>query len=197
MVVVLAAAAIGVVALQAPSALACPPMPNYNPIRDSDVVVLGRLEDSSGDTAASDTSRFDVSKVYKGDVPSKIDLRYVPPAGEHEAHLCEVHISDGWNLLALDLDAASGAYEPSLYGTMPIGPELEGEIYVQSISWLNAVGSGQLGFDANGHPPSAAQEESAEHDKDTPWAVVLPLAFGIPLAVLLIPAYLRRRSAGQ
>jgi hypothetical protein len=44
-----------------------------------------------------------------------------------------------------------------------------------------------------------AQEEPAEDEatEDTPWAVVLPLAFGIPLAVLLLPAFLRKRSLGH
>ncbi|MEX1195654.1 MAG: hypothetical protein WED85_11400 [Dehalococcoidia bacterium] len=39
----------------------------------------------------------------------------------------------------------------------------------------------------------------ADHaeEKDTPWAVVLPLALIIPLATLLVPAFLRRRSAGH
>jgi hypothetical protein len=33
--------------------------------------------------------------------------------------------------------------------------------------------------------------------KDTPWAVILPLAFGIPLAVLVVPAFLRRGGGGH
>ncbi|MEX0682858.1 MAG: hypothetical protein WD904_00095 [Dehalococcoidia bacterium] len=41
-----------------------------------------------------------------------------------------------------------------------------------------------------------AQADS-DHEKDTPWAVVLPLAFAIPLATLLLPTFLRKRSGGH
>jgi hypothetical protein len=36
-----------------------------------------------------------------------------------------------------------------------------------------------------------------DHTEDTPWAVILPLAFGIPLAVLVVPAFLRRGGGGH
>ena len=43
-----------------------------------------------------------------------------------------------------------------------------------------------------GDTPS--HDEPAEHTESTPWAVILPLAFAIPLAVLFVPALLRRRG---
>lgn len=42
----------------------------------------------------------------------------------------------------------------------------------------------------------AQTDDSEANDKDTPWAVVLPLAFAIPLAVLLVPAFLSKRTPG-
>jgi hypothetical protein len=48
-----------------------------------------------------------------------------------------------------------------------------------------------------GEESEPKQPESEEHDKDTPWAVVLPLSFAIPLAVLFLPALLRRRTPGH
>ena len=51
--------------------------------------------------------------------------------------------------------------------------------------------------DASGGDGLAAQpgeSEPAEGDKSTPWAVILPIAFAIPLAVLIVPALLRRRG---
>ena len=66
---------------------------------------------------------------------------------------------------------------------------------------------GNPGYDASvaevasitgpGQPPDEAppQDEPAEpDDKDTPWAIVLPIAFAIPLAVLVVPALIRRRG---
>ncbi len=38
------------------------------------------------------------------------------------------------------------------------------------------------------------QDEPAEPNESTPWAVILPIAFAIPLAVLVVPALLRRRG---
>ncbi len=38
------------------------------------------------------------------------------------------------------------------------------------------------------------QDGPTEHTESTPWAVILPLAFAIPLAVLIVPALLRRRG---
>lgn len=52
----------------------------------------------------------------------------------------------------------------------------------------------------DGAPPQASppQEEPEapedERDESTPWVIILPLAFAIPLAVLVIPALIRRRG---
>lgn len=43
-------------------------------------------------------------------------------------------------------------------------------------------------------PPEEPEAPEDDHTESTPWAVVLPLAFAIPLAVLVIPAFLRRRG---
>ena len=53
------------------------------------------------------------------------------------------------------------------------------------------------GEDGDAPQDVTSQEEAEEHDEDASWAVILPLAFGIPLATLLLQALLRRRSAGS
>ena len=45
-----------------------------------------------------------------------------------------------------------------------------------------------------GQPPDGSPQEGDDHTEDTPWAIILPLAFAIPLAVLFVPALLRRRG---
>jgi hypothetical protein len=50
-----------------------------------------------------------------------------------------------------------------------------------------------------GHTPGGVPPQGAvpEGEKDPPWAVILPLAFGIPLATLLVPVFFRRGGAGH
>ncbi len=54
--------------------------------------------------------------------------------------------------------------------------------------------------DSGGDGPAAQpgeappQDEPAEPTASTPWAIILPIAFAIPLAVLVVPALLRRRA---
>jgi len=54
--------------------------------------------------------------------------------------------------------------------------------------------------DSGGDGPAAQpgeappKDEPAEPGASTPWAVILPIAFAIPLAVLVVPALIRRRT---
>jgi hypothetical protein len=61
------------------------------------------------------------------------------------------------------------------------------------------AGGGQPDPDAPlPHPGNVSRQEVPDDaSKDTPWAIVLPLAFAIPLAVLFVPAFLRKRSPGH
>ena len=52
-------------------------------------------------------------------------------------------------------------------------------------------GGDGLGSQPGDTPP---QEEPAEPGASTPWAIILPIAFAIPLAVLVVPALIRRRG---
>ncbi len=69
----------------------------------------------------------------------------------------------------------------------------------ETIAAIEAVtGPGQAPEASQAPEVSPPQEEPEspedEHTESTPWAVILPIAFAIPLAVLFIPAILRRRG---
>ncbi len=58
------------------------------------------------------------------------------------------------------------------------------------------VSSEDSGGDVPAAQPGEAppQDEPAEPNESTPWAIILPIAFAIPLAVLVVPALLLRRG---
>jgi hypothetical protein len=70
--------------------------------------------------------------------------------------------------------------------TMPEGDT--GTVYAATVAGVDAPA-------ADG--TSITQDAETDDEKDTPWAVVLPIAFAIPLATLLVPAFLRKRTAGH
>ena len=195
-------------ALDAPAALACTPDPDYNPVRDSDVVVLGRVSHWSEAEYGRFDSQYDpirlevqVSRVFKGDVPQTLDL-YEGRSLSREGGMngwfgssgtCGAFNSDPagqWFIFAL---GSGGSYDPSLFNTFHIGETLEGSQYENALAWLARHGEGQPGFDLDGRSPGTVAPQE-EHTKDTPWAIILPIAFAIPLAVLVVPAFLRRRG---
>ena len=155
--------------LRTPSAvLACLPDPNYDPWSDSTVIVLGQVV-GQYDAAYNVTAwNFEVSHVLKGDSPETIGLR--PGLTD-----CDVAVHEGdWYILAIHSDTLPGSFRPTQGKVFGIGDPRGSEEAVGT-SWL----------------------EEHTQDEGTPWAVILPLALGIPLATLLIPALLRRRSAGH
>ena len=192
-------------ALGVPAALACTPDPDYNPVRDSDIVVLGRVSHWVAAEYGKFDSQYDpirlevhVSRVFKGEVPQTLDL-YEGRSLRREGGVngwfgysgtCGAFNSDPagqWFIFAL---GSGGSYDPSIFNTFRIGEALDGSQYESALAWLARHGEGQPGFNLDGYPPGTVPPQ----DESTPWAVVLPLAFAIPLAVLFVPAFLRRRA---
>ncbi|MCH8052264.1 MAG: hypothetical protein IIC86_09630 [Chloroflexi bacterium] len=80
---------------------------------------------------------------------------------------------------------------------VPVSPDDSGGTVVEEappedvpVSPEDSAGDGPAS--QPGDTPS--HDEPTDHTESTPWAVVLPLAFAIPLAVLFVPAFLRRRA---
>ncbi len=160
-------------------------------VQSSDVVAVGTVlsvyEDQtagSGDGMFADVDGLvRVSTYYKGSGPSEIAVDDPPSGGT-----CGVIGSDSVGPEAvLFLELSGGEYGTSLCaGTQFYGDD---GVSAQVIAGIEAVTG--PGVAPEGPPP---QDEPAEHAEGTPWEIVLPLAFAIPLAVLFVPAFVRRRG---
>ncbi len=162
-------------------------------VHAADVVAIGTLVslyedetiDGLGGGMLVDTDGvFAIDTYYKGSGPSEIAVDDPPDGGT-----CGFVSSDSIGQEAvLFLELSDGDYVTHLCAGSHFisGDE---DFRAETIAGIEAVtGPGQPPV---GSPP---QDEPTEGDKSTPWAVVLPLAFAIPLAVLVIPAFLRRRG---
>jgi hypothetical protein len=154
-------------------ALACPvPPPEEQVLASAGLVFTGEVDRVDGEFV-----RFVVREYFKGDGPSDLRVRWVgadvravdlPGLWNGDEHIVVVHLDDEGNYTTSD--CTNGTPRTSASVEALTGP---------------------------GHPPQTTQGEAGENDKDTPWAVVLPLAFAIPLATLLVPAFLARRRGGH
>jgi hypothetical protein len=92
--------------------------------------------------------------------------------------------TDKWVILGLYEDQF-GRYYPSIFGSFFIGPEAEGPEYQEAVAELASE------LPADGGPPAQEQENDDEEEhKDVPWVPIVILAIIVPLAVLLVPAFL-------
>ena len=159
-------------------------------VHAADVVAIGTLvslyEDETIDgLGIVDTDGvFAIDTYYKGSGPSEIAVDDPPDGGT-----CGFVSGDSIGQEAvLFLELSDGDYVTHLCAGSNFisGDE---DFRAETIAAIEAVtGPGQPPV---GSPP---QDEPTEGDKSTPWAVILPLAFAIPLAVLIIPAFFRRRG---
>jgi len=211
--------------LDSNTALACSVGENFDPVASSEVIVEGRItgwediedaiewnpktdendpSDNENYYGPYDAIRFDleVQRVLKGDVHERIALvsgnTLQTFRGERlwvgSSGACGAFNDDPtgkWVVLGLHMDQ-HGRYTPSLPLTFFVGDAPMGDRYAERMDMIETVTG--PGGPPKGLPP---QPDAEEHEKDTPWAVVLPLAFAIPVAVLLIPAFLRKRTAGH
>ncbi len=181
-------------------ACSCAPTTVEERVERSDVVAIGTVislyedettDGSGGGFIVDMDGVVSVDTYYKGSGPPEI-------AVDDPAHggTCGIIGPDTVGLDAvLFLNLSDGAYVTGLcHGSRFFD---EGSSPALIIADIEAVtGPGQP---PEGPPPQASPppEEPAEHTESTPWAIVLPLAFAIPLAVLFVPAFLHRRRGGH
>ncbi len=134
-----------------------------------------------------------VSAYYKGSGPSEIAVDDPPDGGT-----CGIIGDDSVGREAvLFLELSDGEYLTHLCAGSQIIYGDEG-VLAGTIAAIEAVtGPGQPPDDSPPQaspPPEEPEAPEEEHTESTPWAIILPLAFAIPLAVLVVPAILRRRG---
>ncbi len=170
-------------------------------VQSADVVAIGTVvsvyedqetvDSGDGEIGISDTDGvFAVNTYYKGTGPAEIAVDDPPDGGT-----CGFVSSDSVGREAvLFLELSDGEYLTHLcVGSGFISGDED--FRAEMIAGIEAVtGPGRA---PEGPPPQASppQEDlDGDHTVSTPWAVVLPIAFAIPLAVLVVPAFLRRRG---
>jgi len=166
-------------------------------VESADVVAIGTVVSLYEDETIDGLGLVDidgvvsVSTYYKGSGPSEI-------AVDDPAHggVCGIIGPESVGREAmLFLNLSDDVYVTGLcHGTQFFSAEGSGR--AQIVADIEAVtGPGQAPEDPppQASPPSEDPESpEEEHTEDTPWAVILPIAFAIPLAVLIVPALLRR-----
>ncbi|HEY5624987.1 MAG TPA: hypothetical protein VIT93_00710 [Dehalococcoidia bacterium] len=127
---------------------------------------------------------FSVDRYYKGSGPAEVSV--TDPVGEGACSYFPDGGSGGGTYLVFAREVEDG-YATSLCS----GNAAQGTpSYDAAVAEVTSItGPGQ--------PPDGSLQEEADHTEDTPWAIILPLAFAIPLAVLFIPAFLRRRGGSH
>ena len=187
-------------------ACSCAPTTVEERVLSADVVAIGTLtslyEDrmtvpfKDGEIGIVDADGvFAIDTYYKGSGPSDIAVDDPPDGGT-----CGFVSSDSVGREAvLFLELSDGEYVTHIcagshfiYGDQ--------DFRAETIAGIEAVtGPGQP---PDGPPQASPPQEEPESPEDehavsTPWAVILPIAFAIPLAVLFVPAFLRRRGGGH
>jgi len=165
-------------------------------VKGADVVAIGTVisvyEDAEtvdsrdGAVDIPDTDAvFAINTYFGGTGPAEIAVDDPPDGGT-----CGFVSSDSVGREAvLFLELSEGEYLTHIcVGSGFFGDE---DFRAETIAAIEAVtGPGH----APEYPVLGWLPPEQEYTEDTPWAVVLPLAFAIPLAVLVVPALLRRRG---
>ena len=168
------------------------------------LVVEGVIAPGQGDVA-TERIRFQPEVLYLGDVSGKIELNQTREQTLYYADSNALSILGGdcsylligepGDRYVLFLRAVeNGTYAPAGCASFALG-EIEAlphQSLQQRYDAIKLISGG--GIVVGEAPP---EDAPTEHTEDTPWAVVLPLAFAIPLAVLLVPALLRRRGGSH
>ena len=159
------------------TAHACPLIFIDQQVESSELVFTGAVRTIDGENLL-----FDVERYFKGSGPSGVSVHWVK-TDELSATIPEHWKQSGTEVLVFAYQESDGAYyTTSCSGNRPVDLQILGTAEAEALT-------------GPGHAPEtvAPHDEPAE-DASTPWAIILPLAFAIPLAVLLVPSFLRRRS---
>jgi len=154
-------------------AYACPWVPTEQLVEGSALVFVGTIDEVDGEFV-----RFGVNRYLKGGGSSDVTIQWFAVDGRPSEL---PHLWLGANRVIFAYLGPDGAYATT---------DCWGDMAAASITNVEAITG--PGVPPDGAPP---QEEPAEPDgASTPWAIILPIAFAIPLAVLIVPALLRRRG---
>ncbi len=171
-------------------ACSCAPQTVEEQVAAADIVAVGTLVSLYEDETIDGMGLVDmdgvvsVSTYYKGSGPSEI-------AVDDPAHggVCGIIGEDSVGRDAvMYLELRDGEYLTHLCAGSQINYG-DKDFLAGTIAAIEAVTG--PGIPPNEAPP---QDDPADHTESTPWAIILPLAFAIPLAVLVVPAFLRRRG---
>ena len=168
-------------------------------VQHADVVAIGTavslLEDPEtvdtrdGVTEVPDTDAvFLIAEYYKGTGAAEIAVND-PPSGGTCGFIDENSVGQE---AVLFLVAGSGEYGTNICAgsNFLFDDEALRATLISSIESVTGPGRPP----APPPPPAAPAPPADEHTEDTPWAIILPLSFAIPLAVLFIPAFVGRRG---
>ncbi len=146
-------------------------------VDQSQLVFVGTLDRLDGTTPV-----FAVQQYYKGSGPAELSVRD-PVGGGACSYFPEGGGGRGPYLVFAR--QVEGGYATNLCaGNDSVGTPS----YDASVTEVASI------TDPNQPPDGSPQDEPpGEHTESTPWAIILPIAFAIPLAVLVVPALLRRR----
>lgn len=162
-------------------ALDCPYFPVASAVQTADLVFVGSISAQDGTDV-----HFDVDRYFKGTGQAEVTVDWLTLGGV-ASDLAEVWSGRHMKVLVFAARTSDGSYTTDDCAGN-VGFAIDSHSVIAEIEAITGPGT----------PPQSAslQEEDSKRDKDTPWAVVLPLAFAIPLAVLLVPAFLRKRTPG-
>ncbi len=159
-------------------AYACPFVFTDQLVANSDLIFVGSVHAIDGDIL-----RFDVERYFKGSGPFGVSVHWIK-TDELSATFPGYWKQSGEAVLVFAYQESDGGYyTTSCSRNRPVDPEILGTADVEAIT-----GPGVLPDDVT------PRDAPAEPNVSTPWAVILPIAFAIPLAVLVVPALLRRRG---
>ena len=170
-------------------ACSCIPQTVEEQVAAADIVAVGTLVSLYEDESIDAIGLVDmdgivsVTTYYKGSGPSEIAVNDPPDGGT-----CGLIGDDSVGREAvMYLELSGDEYLTHLCAGSQI--DYGDGFLTQTIAQIEAI-------TGRGQPPDGAppHDETTEGDASTPWAIILPLAFAIPLAVLVVPALLRRRG---
>jgi hypothetical protein len=150
-------------------------------VEEADLIFVGSI---TGVQGAGASASFEVERYLKGSGGAEVFVSDSSPGSDCAFGFIGVHLEEKLVMFAYTRGSHFETHICSGNVRLPYEERQYDEV---------------LAVTGPGVPPEgvAPQDEAGDHEKDTPWAVVLPIAFAIPLATLLVPAFLRKRTAGH
>jgi hypothetical protein len=151
-------------------------------VAESDLIFVGVLRDVS-----TFEPIFEVTRVLKGSAESV--LRVNPGEVGSTCSFMDTSPAIGHEFLIFATERSPHPRSDICAGNVDLTANPFDQDYAALLEIVDQDQTPQQG--------DSSQDQAEEDEKDPPWAVILPLAFGIPLATLLVPAFFRRGGAGH